>query len=105
MLLKNYLKTGFRFLWKTKGYSSINILGLATGIAVCWLSYIFVSDEYSYDRFYPNADELYRITATVAFPTGVETLAGSSYVMGEEFPNQVPGIKAAFQIQKRLWVT
>lgn len=95
MLLKNYLKTGFRFLWKTKGYSTVNIVGLATGIAVCWLSYIFVSDEYSYDRFYPNSGELYRITANVFFPGGEEKMAGSSYVMGEELPNQVPGIKAA----------
>ena len=95
MLLKNYFKTGFRFLWKTKGYSALNIIGLATGIAVCWLSYIFVSDEYSYDRFYPNADELYRITATMSFGDEEEKFAGSSYIMGEEFPNQVPGIKAA----------
>lgn len=95
MLLQNYLKTGFRFLWKTKGYSALNIIGLATGIAVCWLSYIFVSDEYSYDRFYPNSSDLYRITATIAFQDGVEYMAGSSYVMGEELPSQVPGIKAA----------
>lgn len=95
MLLQNYLKTGFRFLWKTKGYSALNIIGLATGIAVCWLSFIFVSDEYSYDRFYPNSGELYRITATIAFQDGEEYIAGSSYVMGEELPNQVPGIKAA----------
>jgi putative ABC transport system permease protein len=95
MLLKNYFKTGFRFLWKTKGYSALNIIGLATGIAVCWLSYIFVSDEYSYDQFYPNSGELYRITATMSFGDEVEKFAGSSYIMGEEFPNQVPGIKAA----------
>ncbi len=95
MLLKNYLKTGFRFLWKTKGYSSLNILGLATGIAVCWLSYIFVSDEYSYDRFFENADQLYRISATMASEDREDSFAGSSYIMGEEFTDRVPGIKAS----------
>jgi len=92
MLLKNYFKTGFRFLWKTKGYSSINILGLALGIAICWLSYVFVTDEYSYDRFYENADQIYRITADIKMGDHTDAFAGSSYIMGEEFTKSVPGI-------------
>lgn len=92
MLLQNYFKTGFRFLWKTRGYSTLNILGLALGIAISWLAYIFVSDEYSYDGFYPNGDEIYRPTASMSFGDIKDSFAGSSYLMGDEFPSQIPEI-------------
>lgn len=93
MLLQNYFKTGFRFLWKTRGYSALNILGLALGIAICWMAYIFVSDEYSYDSFYSKADRTHRIIATMAFGDKSNLFGGSSYIMGEEFPKQIPGIE------------
>lgn len=93
MLLKNYFKTGFRFLWKTRGYSSLNILGLALGIAVCWLAYIFVTDEYSFDSYHEKADRIYRPTATISNENLTDQFAGSSYVMGEELPLNVPEIE------------
>lgn len=92
MLIQNYLKTGVRFLWKTRGYSSLNILGLALGIAICWLAYIFVSDENSFDGFYANGDHIYRPTATMSSGDRSDSFAGSSYLMGDEFPAQVPEI-------------
>ncbi len=93
MLLKNYFKTGFRFLWKTRGYSSLNILGLALGIAVCWLAYIFVTDEYSFDSYHDNAHRIYRPTATLSDENLSDKFAGSSYVMGEELPVNIPEIE------------
>lgn len=95
MLIQNYLKTGFRFLWKTRGYSSLNILGLALGIAISWLAYIFITDEYSYDAFYPKAEKLYRIGANMQRGDETHSFAGSSYMMGTEFPDQIPGIAQA----------
>ena len=92
MLLQNYFKTGLRFLWKTRGYSSLNILGLALGIAVCWLAYIFVTDEYSFDGYHANADRIYRITSSMSSGDRSDSFAGSSYLMGQEFPAHVPEI-------------
>lgn len=92
MLIQNYFKTGFRFLWKTRGYSGLNILGLALGIAISWMAYIFVTDEYSYDAFYPNGDRIYRPTAAMIRPDVQHSFAGSSYIMGKEYPEQIPEI-------------
>lgn len=92
MLIKNYFKIGIRFLWKTKGYSGLNILGLALGIAISWLAYIFVTDEQSFDGFYANANDIYRPTADISMGDRSDSFAGSSYLMGEEFPNQIPEI-------------
>jgi putative ABC transport system permease protein len=49
-MIRNYLKTAFRNLWKNKGFAAINIVGLAIGLATCLLILIYVLDELSYDR-------------------------------------------------------
>ena len=54
-MLKNYFKIAIRNLWKNKGFSFINIFGLAVGIAVCLLIILFVIDELSYDKFNKNS--------------------------------------------------
>lgn len=61
-MLKNYLKTTLRNLNKYKGYSLINILGLAVGMACCILILLWVRDELSFDRFHENAKFIYRVT-------------------------------------------
>ncbi len=60
-MLKNYLKIAFRNLIRFKAYSAINILGLAIGLAAAILIFIFVKDELSYDKFYSNADHIFKV--------------------------------------------
>jgi len=56
----NYLKVTWRNIKRYKGYSSINIIGLAVGLACCILILLWVQDELSYDRFHVQADDLCR---------------------------------------------
>ncbi len=51
----------FRNIKRQKGYSLINILGLAIGMSLCLLILVYVQDELSYDRFHEKADRIYRI--------------------------------------------
>jgi putative ABC transport system permease protein len=60
-MLRNYLKVILRNIRKHKGYSVINITGLAIGMACCLLISIWVLDELGYDRFHENAPRLYRV--------------------------------------------
>ena len=60
-MFKNYLKIALRNFFKHKGYSFINIAGLAVGIACCSLIFLWVKDELSYDKFHDNIDEIYRV--------------------------------------------
>ena len=53
-MLKNYLKIAIRVIKKHKGYSFINITGLAVGIACCVLILLWVQDELRFDRFHKN---------------------------------------------------
>jgi putative ABC transport system permease protein len=60
-MLRNYLLTAFRTLWRSKLYSALNIGGLAVGLAVSLLILLFVVHEVTYDRFHAHADRIFRV--------------------------------------------
>ncbi len=59
-MIRNYFKVAMRYLLRNKGYTAINVLGLAIGITCCILIMLFVRSEWSYDRFHSKADRIYR---------------------------------------------
>ena len=69
-MLTNYFKIAIRNFKKQKGFSFINMLGLALGIAFCVLVLLYVRDELSYDRFHEKADRIFRVNATSQNPEG-----------------------------------
>ena len=71
-MLRNYIKTTFRNMKKHKGYSFINIAGLAIGVACCILILLWVRDELSFDGFNEKADRLYRVVEMQYYAGGAE---------------------------------
>ena len=69
-MFKNYLKIAFRNLLIHKGYSIINIFGLAVGIACCMLIGLYVNNEWSYDTFHSKSDRIYRAWAEETLENG-----------------------------------
>ncbi|MEX2116750.1 MAG: ABC transporter permease [Bacteroidota bacterium] len=69
-MFSNYLKIAVRNLLKYKGYSLLNIAGLAVGMACCILMLLYVQDELSYDRYHENADRIYRVSRSWKNPNG-----------------------------------
>ncbi|WP_420603607.1 ABC transporter permease [Flagellimonas sp.] len=94
-MLKNYLKIAWRSFAQHKGYSFLNIGGLAIGMACSILILLWVQNESSYDTFHANADELYRLTAIANedFKAAVSP-AG----MVEELPNLIPEIETSVRL-------
>jgi len=64
-MLKNYLQIALRSLLKNKAYTVINITGLAIGLACFVLIAIYIRNEINYDRFFSNADNIYRVNTHV----------------------------------------
>lgn len=60
-MIQNYLTIAFRSLWKNKGISIINIVGLSVGLACFSLFLLDVITEYSFDRFHTKANRLYAV--------------------------------------------
>ena len=61
-----------------KTYALINIIGLASGIAACMLIYMFVSHEFSFDKFNSHSKNIYRLVFDYKFPDKLDHLAVAS---------------------------
>ncbi len=89
-MFKNYIKITIRNLFKQKIYSLITIFGLSVGITCCLLIMLYVRQEMSYDNFYPNADNIYRIGHKVIRSQGISysaaTPAPVAPALEEEYP-------------------
>lgn len=92
-MFKNYFKTAWRNLWKNKFFSSINIAGLAIGVATCLLIILYVLDELSYDKFNVNADRIYRINNDVKFGDHHVDLAQVPAPVGPAVARELPQVK------------
>jgi len=92
-MFKNYLKIGWRNLLKNKGFSIINITGLATGLACFILIALYVVDELSYDRYNEKADRIYRINADINFGGNKLHLAVNSDPMGATLKKDYPQVE------------
>ena len=60
-MFRNILRSAFKTLVRHKGFSAINIAGLAIGLTACLLIGLFVRDEQQYDKFVPEAENIYRV--------------------------------------------
>jgi len=92
-MFKNYLKTAFRNLVKSKFYTSLNIIGLAAGLATCLLIMLYVMDELSYDKYNINADRIYRVNNEVKFGDNHFDMAVSPALLGITMVREFPEVE------------
>src|SRR3954464_2174194 len=92
-MLRNYFKVALRNLWKNKAYSAINIVGLATGLAVCLLIVLYVVAELSYDKSNKNADRIYRLDADIYFNNTQAIFAVAPDPLGPALVRDYPEIE------------
>ena len=92
-MLKNYFKTAFRNLLRNKFYSLINIVGLAIGLATCFLIILYVLDELNYDKYNVNASRIYRVNNEVKFGDNYFDLAQSPALLGSTMVRDFPEVQ------------
>src|SRR4249919_2354844 len=92
-MIKNYIKIAFRNLTKNKGYSAINIFGLAIGLATCLLITLYITDELSYDRYNKNAARIYRINSDIRFGGADLHMTQTSDMMGQLLKKDYPQVE------------
>lgn len=67
-MLRNYLTVALRHLRRQRGYTAINVVGLAVGLACCLVIFQYVAFETSFDRFHASERDLFRVTSAMARP-------------------------------------
>jgi putative ABC transport system permease protein len=99
-MIKNYFKTAWRNLWKNKVYSSINVVGLAIGMAACIIIMLFVSYERSFDSF--HSKNIYRLNEVQKFEgmVAAQKVALSMYPMAPTLKEEFPEIKNYTRINR-----
>jgi putative ABC transport system permease protein len=100
-MFKNYLKVALRNLWKSRGFSAINIIGLAVGLGVCLLIVLYVVDERSYDRYNEKADRIYRLDADLYFNNTQFTAANSPRPMAPALIKDYPEFEQMVRISSQ----
>lgn len=93
-MIKNYFKIAWRNIQRHKGYSAINIFGLAIGIAACLLILQYVSFELSYENFHLKKDRIYRVQQDRYDNGKLSTQwAAGAFAAGNSFKNAIPEIE------------
>src|SRR5271169_3923988 len=90
-MVKNYFKIAIRNIKRNSTYSILNISGMAVGMASAILILLWVQDEWSYDRHFDNADDLYRVIRDMSTTEGESSLnattpAPLAKALKEEYP-------------------
>lgn len=93
-MFRNYVKIAVRSLLKHRLYSGINIFGLALGMACALLIGLWVRDELSYDRFLPNAKNIYFVRVNIPFNGEVFTSLQTPGPLQEAIAKDVPAVAA-----------
>jgi len=94
-MLRNYLKTALRNLWRNPVFSAINILGLALGMTCSLLIFLWISDEMGIGGYHANGPYLYRVMERQYYDGRVEAQPSTPGVLADELKKQFPEIVRA----------
>ncbi|HSB94721.1 MAG TPA: ABC transporter permease, partial [Flavitalea sp.] len=96
-MISNFFKTAWRNLRKRKAFSFINLLGLATGMAVCLLLGLYIQSELGYDSFQEKGKRIYRLAAERIYPGRTAYLGQIPQSIGhavkQEFPEVLENVR------------
>ncbi len=94
-MFKNYFKIAFRSLWKNKGYSALNIFGLAIGITCASLILLWVEDEVNYDSVFPKQDLVYYVPTNQQYEGEWSTFYSTPMLLAQDLKDEIPEIVRA----------
>jgi len=100
-MFRNYLKIAWRNLRKQRGFTLINISGLAIGLASCLLITLYILDELSYDQFHAKANRIYRINSDVKFGGNDMHMAVSPAPVGPTLKKDYPQVEQFVRLHQR----
>src|SRR5580698_2424543 len=92
-MIKNFFKIAFRNLWRSKGFSAINIFGLAIGMASAILILLWIQNEMSFDMFHKNKNVLYEAYDREVFDADLHCWNTTPKILGPTLKQDYPGIE------------
>ncbi|RYF65796.1 MAG: ABC transporter permease, partial [Cytophagaceae bacterium] len=98
-MLRNYFKIAWRNLLRNKTYSTLTLLGLASGMACALLLGLYVYDELTFDQYHTNAANIYRLNVNVKWEGNDMNMAIGSAPMGPTLQQEYPEIRNVLRVK------
>ena len=105
IMLKNYIIVAFRNIKKSRSFAFINVSGFAVGLASCILILLYIRYELSYDKFYHNVDNIYRIAMEELDPDRPRYWGWTSVMLSETLHAEYPEVLKATRILTEMGET
>jgi putative ABC transport system permease protein len=100
-MFKNYIKTALRNLKRNLGYATINVAGLAVGIAASLLIFLVIRFETGFDNFHKDKDRIYRVTSAFKTQDGIEHSAGIAFPAAPALRAEFPQLRLVTNMLRR----
>jgi len=101
-MFKNYFKTAWRNIIKSKTFSFINIIGLAVSMSLCFLIILIIADQKSYDQYRANKGRIYRIETVGKNGNGMRGTASSALPLADVLRRDYTGIEASAALVRNI---
>jgi len=99
-MYQHYLKTALRNLWRSRGYSLINILGLAIGMATCLMIFLYIIHELSYEKSIPGYENVYRVHVNGRFADDFFDVPLSPSGLAPKIKEVLPEIQSVTRVEE-----
>src|SRR5882757_1447938 len=104
-MLISYFRIACRNLWRSKGFSFINITGLAIGMASAMLILLWIYNEVSYDSFHKNKACLYELWNRGTFDGKLQCWSNTPKILSPTAKQEIPEIAEFTRMNARWYVT
>ncbi len=98
-MLNNFFKIAFRNLWRSKGFSAINIIGLAIGMASAIIILLWIQNEVSYDQFHEKKELIYEAWNRATFDGQLMSWNTTPKVLARALEKDLPEVDQAARVQ------
>ena len=97
-MLENYFKVSLRNIIRQKSYSVINIIGLSVGLATCTLIFLWVHDEWKFDRFHSNSERIFTVMLNNSYSDGsINSYPATPVRLAEAIKSDLPEVEFVSQ--------
>ncbi len=101
-MIRNFFVSAFRNFLRNKSFSLINIIGLAIGISASLVIFLIVQYDFSFEKFEPDANRIFRVGGEYTYEGGTGHNSGSPIPMGNAIAKEVRGVEVMSFFQTRI---
>lgn len=94
-MINQTIRTAFRNIFRHRTNAAVNILSLTIGLTAAIFIFLWILDEYRFDKFHPNDSELYQVMINHTFPDGqIHTYGATPANLKEAIKGEIPGLNS-----------